>query len=140
MQYSRGAILFLLTLFWVCSACTVQSQPPPAPQPEKEQQSHQSITVSVTVPDLAWRVQIEEIAVVGNEVWVVSRVDRAASMAGQVITTVRDTVNVIAPALPLKHFILGKTWHWQNPEPYVFVQDKSEIAVQLQQGRQLFQR
>jgi hypothetical protein len=56
------------------------------------------------------------------------------------MTTVTDTVMVAAPALTIKHFVLGKTWRWENPEPHMFLRDTHQIASQLQQGKRIFHR
>jgi len=35
-------------------------------------------------------------------------------MGAQVISTVEDALVLDAPDLPVKVFVLGKTWNWQN--------------------------
>ncbi|ETW99238.1 MAG: hypothetical protein ETSY1_15780 [Candidatus Entotheonella factor] len=100
----------------------------------------QEITVSVMVPDLGWRVSIREVFVVGRELWVISALSRGEGMAGQMMTTVTDGVSLAAPPLPIKHFIVGKTWGWENTEPYTFLSDTHAIASRLRQGQRLLSR
>ena len=95
------------------------------------------ITVSVTVPDPAWQIAITDVSIVDHELWVISTLQRAARLAPQIVTTVTDTVTVMAPAYPIKHFVLGKTWSWDNDEPYTFLADRQTIEAQLQSAKRL---
>lgn len=115
------------------------SLPSSAPVPQKGQ-SRQDIAVSLMVPDLAWRIHIDEIYIVGTELWVISMVERSEASAAQMLTTITDSVTVSAPSLPIKHFIVGKQWHWENPEPYVFLQARSQIKAQLKRGKKIFMK
>lgn len=78
----------------------------------------QEITVKLTVPDVGWKIYIEEIYCVEGELWVICRLDRPPVMAAQIISTVSDTIKVKTPDLVTKYFVLGKTWRWRNNEPY----------------------
>jgi len=44
-------------------------------------------------------------------------------MVAQVISTVQASLKLDAPELPMKYFIIGKTWDWKNAEPYTFIND-----------------
>lgn len=97
------------------------------------------LTVSVTVPDAGWRIAIREVAQVGHELWVLSELQRDPDMmAAQVISTVRASVRVKAPALPVRHFATGKTWNWQPDEPITFIADRGAIADKLAAGKVLY--
>jgi hypothetical protein len=98
----------------------------------------QAISVRVTVPDLGWIINIDEIYKVEGELWVVSVLHRTSGLFGQQITTKSDTVKVPHSSLPVKHFVLGKTWGWQNEEPYVFLNSRDEIAEELESGKLVF--
>jgi hypothetical protein len=98
------------------------------------------IRVRVTVPDGGWVVAVEEVCRVGDALWVVSRLSRKPGMAVQMISTVEDRVTVSAPDLPVRHFVLGKTWKWANKEPYEFLKTRTAIARQLREGRVLFRK
>ncbi len=100
-----------------------------------------SITVDLTVPDSAWAIIVEEVHKVNNEIWVISRVSRDPDMmAAQVITTVRDTVEISAAELPLKHLVIGKTWGWKNEEPYTFINDLKQFEEDVKSGKLLYKR
>ena len=98
----------------------------------------QAISVKVTVPDLGWIINIDEVYKVEGELWVIFVLHRSPGMFGQQITTKSDTVNVPCSSLPVKHFVLGKTWGWQNEEPYVFLNNRDEIAEKLESGKLVF--
>jgi hypothetical protein len=128
-------MLVLMGLSGIVNACVSSSSSAPVQQ---ETRFSQNITVSLRVPDLAWEIHIAEIYIIGTELWVISLVERSGDAAAQMLATVTDTVTVSAPSLPIKHFIVGKQWTWDNPEPYVFLQAQSEITAQLQRGGEIF--
>ena len=82
----------------------------------------QKLTVQLTVPDSAWKIAIDAVHQVKGEIWVVSTVSRDPDLMGAaVISTVTATVKLDVGDLPVKHFIIGKTWNWKNEEPYTFI-------------------
>jgi hypothetical protein len=105
-----------------------------------DNRTERRISVSVTVPDMAWRLYIDEIVIVKDEIWVISFLERAPVMAGQMITTATDAVVVNSPDFPIKVFVLGKKWGWKNSENYVFLTNKAEITGQLLGGNRIFKR
>jgi len=99
------------------------------------------IAVELTVPDAAWKVTIDEVYRVGDELWVISTIFRDPDVMGvQVISTVRASLKLDAPELPVKHFVTGKSWDWQNHEPYVFIDDRLQIDDKLKEGSLLYRR
>lgn len=103
------------------------------------QAGEKEITVQLTVPDSAWTLAIDEVYRVGNEFWVISIVSQNQEEAGaQVISTVWASVNLAAPDLPIKNFIIGKVWNWENPEPYTFINDIKQIEKELKSGKLLY--
>jgi hypothetical protein len=97
------------------------------------------ITVELTVPDSTWTLAIDEVYRVGDELWVISIVSRNPEVAGaQVISIVRASVNLAAPDLPIKNFIIGKAWNWENPEPYTFITDLQQIEKALKTGELIY--
>ena len=97
------------------------------------------ITVKLTVPDTAWTIAIDEVHRVGNELWVISTVSQNPDLMGaQVISTVQASLRLEAPDLPMKYFIIGKTWNWKNDEPYTFINDLSQIEKDLKSGKLLY--
>ena len=99
------------------------------------------IVVELTVPDTTWEIAIDEVHRVGNELWVISAVAQDPDrMGAQVISKVRASLRVKAPDLPVKHFIKGKSWDWQNQEPYRFIDELGQIRTNLQSGELLYRR
>jgi hypothetical protein len=97
------------------------------------------LTVELTVPDSAWVVSIHGVHEVGNELWVISSVSRDPdAMGAQVISTVKDSVKLAAPDLPVKNYIIGKAWDWENKEPYTFIEDLKQIEQELAYGKLLY--
>jgi len=97
------------------------------------------ITVKLTVPDTTWTVSIDEIRKVGSELWVISSVSQNPDIMGaQVISTVQASVKVEVPDLPVKYFITGKTWGWENTEPYTFITDLKQIENDMRSGECLY--
>ncbi|MFZ9937019.1 MAG: hypothetical protein ACO3JG_08135 [Luteolibacter sp.] len=102
---------------------------------------NKEIMVELKVPDSAWTISIEEVYQVGNEVWVISRVSRAPDVFGlQVISTIKDSLTLAIAELPVKHFIVDKTWNWKNEEPYTFIKDLKLIEKDLMSGKQLYRK
>ena len=101
----------------------------------------QTVTVKMDVPDSAWRIDIDGVYQVSNEILVVAVVSRDPNaMGAQVISSVKDSVKVEAPVLPIKYHVIGKTWGWKNKEPYLFLKDRKTIQQKLDKGKRLYTR
>lgn len=97
------------------------------------------VSVKLTVPDTTWTITINEVHKVENELWVISTVSQTPDMMGaQVISTLQASLKLAAPDLPVKNFIIGKTWNWENSEPYTFINDLKEIEKELKSGKRLY--
>jgi zinc protease len=97
--------------------------------------------VSVTAPDSAWRLSIEAVYQVKGELWVISRVSRDPdAMGAQVITTLKASVKIEAPELPVKHFVIGKTWNWEGDEPCTYLDDLKVIQKDLQSAKVIYKK
>ena len=98
------------------------------------------ISIKITVPDPAWSVSIREVYIVDKELWVISELIREPVMAGQIITTTTDKVTLKAPLLPIKHYVLGKTWKWKNEENIVFPNSRKIIDQHLLKAKKIFEK
>jgi heat shock protein HslJ len=99
------------------------------------------IAVKLTVPDSAWAISIDGVYEVGNELWIISEVSQNPDALGsQVISTVRASIELAAPDLPVKYFIIGKTWSWENEEPYTFIENLKQVEKDLKSGRILYKK
>ena len=100
--------------------------------------AEREITVTLTVPDAAWEISIEEVHRVKNEIWVISTVSRNPYLMGaQVISVVKASIKCAAADGPVKHFIIGKTWNWPNEEPFTFLKTRQELDKDLKSGKLL---
>ena len=103
--------------------------------------NEREIIVTLTVPDAAWEISIDEVHVVNNEIWVISTISRDPDMMGaQVISVVKASIKCASADGPLKHFIIGKTWNWPNEEPYTFLKSRQELDKDLKSGKPLYKR
>ena len=66
-----------------------------------------TFTLQQTVPSEGHSLRFEEIAIVGNEVWVLSEYQPPTDPAPTVISTVGDAVTVNVPELAVRHFRIG---------------------------------
>lgn len=99
-----------------------------------------SVAVRLDTPDSAWNIAIESVHTDGEALHVVSRLSRhEAAVAAQVITTVADSVRLKAdPELPVKHYILGKSWSWGDNGPYAFIESIEAIQPTLDAAQQIY--
>lgn len=100
----------------------------------------EAVEVTVTVPDSAWQLEIIEVHGTNDEVIVISSVSRNVDAIGlQVITTLKQKLEVIIPSLPVKHYVLGKTWNWENQDKgVVFIKQRKELDEILKGAKKLY--
>jgi hypothetical protein len=98
------------------------------------------ISIQMETPDGGWSISIVEAYRVGDEIWVISELSRASGMAVQAITSVSDRIRLEAPDLPVRHFVIGKTWGWTGEEAVTYIEDLSEVADRLERGTLLYRR
>ena len=92
----------------------------------------QTINVKLDAPDSTWSLSIDLVYQSSSNLYVISTLNQNKDMMGlDVITTLQDQVEITALPLPEKHFILGKTWNWENKVPYSFLHDRSELPAAL---------
>jgi hypothetical protein len=100
------------------------------------------ITIRLDAPNAAWRIQIEAIYQTKENIVVISRLDRGDAMAAQVISTVSDTVEIDSASaeLPVKHYVIGKTWDWGDTGEYTRIDGMEAIHKSVDQAEILFSR
>jgi hypothetical protein len=99
------------------------------------------ITVALTVPDTAWVISIDEVRKVNNEIWVISKVSKNPDVMGaQVISTIEASAVIDPVDLPVRHFIIGKTWDWENEEPYTFIKSIEKLESNLKDSELLYKK
>jgi len=100
-----------------------------------------TVSVQLGVPDGGWKIRIVQVYQTSTHLLAVSKLERSSGPAIQVISQVKDSVKVKAPKLPVRHYVLGKTWNWSNgkPESYAFLSDPKEITKKVAGAKLVFQ-
>ena len=100
-----------------------------------------TVSVQLGVPDGGWKIRIEQVYQTPTHLLAVSKLERSPGPAIQVISQVKDSVKVKAPELPVRHYVLGKTWNWSNgkPESYAFLSDPKELSKKVAGAKLIFQ-
>ena len=98
-----------------------------------------TVSVQLTVPDGGWKIRIDQVYQTPTHLLAVSKLERSPGLAIQVISQAKDSVKVKAPKLPVRHFVLGKTWNWPNKEPITFLSDPKELSKPIAGAKLVFQ-
>ncbi len=98
-----------------------------------------TVSVQLGVPDGGWKIRIVQVYQTPTHLLAVSKLERSPGPAIQVISQVKDLVKVKAPKLPVRHFVLGKTWNWPNKEPVTFLSDPKELSKPIAGAKLVFQ-
>lgn len=96
------------------------------------------ISIELTVPDAAWEIEINEIYEVENELWVIAELNRKAGFAAQVISKIKDSVEIHHKKLTVKNYVIGKTWQWENKEEFHFIKSRSDIEDYIKNRKQIY--
>ena len=98
-----------------------------------------TVSVQLGVPDGGWKIRIVQVYQTSTHLLAVSKLERSPGPAIQVISQVKDSVKVKAPKLPVRHYVLGKTWNWTNNLPYAFLSDPKELTKKVAGAKLVFQ-
>ena len=98
-----------------------------------------TVSVQLTVPDGGWKIRIDRVYQTPTHLLAVSKLERNPGLAIQVISQAKDSVKVKAQKLPVRHFVLGKTWNWPNQEPVTFLSDPKELPKPIAGAKLVFQ-
>ena len=98
-----------------------------------------TVSVQLTVPDGGWKIRIVQVYQTPTHLLAVSKLERGSGPAIQVISKVGDSVKVPAPELPVRHYIMGKTWEWPNKEPDTIFPSSKELSKRVAGAKLVFQ-
>ena len=98
-----------------------------------------TVSVQLTVPDGGWKIRIDQVYQTPTHLLAVSKLERSPGLAIQVISQAKASVKIKAPKLPVRHYVLGKTWNWPNKEPYNFLSDPKELPKKVAGAKLVFQ-
>jgi|GEM_PF-262813 len=97
-----------------------------------------TLTVEVEVPSGGYDLAIQSVYAVNNELWVVSRLEEFDPAAPETTVRAADRIVINAPDIPVRHFVIGDRPAGSFNEQYTFIDDREQIAAQLEEGRQLY--
>ncbi len=104
------------------------------------QTAGRTIQVHLDTPDSAWRIAIDQIYQSEAGLIVISKASRGEMMAAQVISTVSDQVQIdVDPNLPVKHYLLGKTWNWGDTSQLEPIESLKSIEDKLAAAKLIYQ-
>ncbi len=136
----------LLTLLALCACISMADAAPSnnrsgnTDRPQAPEVVQKAITVEVLTPDGAWEVKIDEVRHVNSELWVFATVARPDDAIGaMMVSAAMDRVDGRFPDLPVKTFVVGKTWTWANKEPVQWV-SKNEALTMRRRGQRVWRR
>ncbi len=102
------------------------------------------VKVEFDAPATNYRVKIQEVHRVGDQLWVISKVSTAGDFGGSAITRVSDEIEIDAPEeLPVIHKVLGKTWNWgKDTKNLQYVAKRAELdkALKEEMAERIWQR
>ncbi|MDP0497170.1 MAG: hypothetical protein Q7Q73_13285 [Verrucomicrobiota bacterium JB024] len=101
----------------------------------------QVVSLTLSVPTPAWSLTIDEVWVVGQEMWALATLhENTEGMVAQVISTAKASVTLKdVPKLPITYYVIGKTFDWEKAGPTVkFIKSKAEIEEGLNSGEQVY--
>ena len=106
---------------------------------DEQQVTTTKVSVTLQVPSTAWSVQITNVYKFEMEVWVAAQLSTTSEVGLTMISTVSDSVTIPETSKDIKYFILGRTWNWDNSEPYEFVKasDESKLEAKLKSGKKI---
>jgi zinc protease len=99
----------------------------------------QTVRVGIDTPHAGWKIQIDKIYRTADSLLVVSKLSNTAELAAQVITTVSDSADIPADIdLPVRHYVLGKTWNWGDTGSYTFIDSIDALGTELDGAELLY--
>jgi hypothetical protein len=105
--------------------------------------AERTVTVELEVPSSGYDVEIKEIRAAGDELWVISELQkRAGQPAAQAITRVDDRVVIRSPEdLDVRKIVIGSRPEGVYNQQYTFVENRSALEERIPAGgRVIYQR
>jgi len=70
---------------------------------------------------------------------VISRLSQSEKIAAQVITAVADSAEIPNDLdLPIRHYIVGKTWNWGDTSNYTFIDSMDAFGTALEESELIY--
>lgn len=110
-------------------------------RPTAKTSQNEKISVRIDTPDAGWKLEIQKIYRTNDSLIAISKLSRNADVAAQVITTVADSVEVPSEIkLPVRNYVLGKTWAWGDTGNYTFIDSMDELKDDLEGAELVYPR
>ena len=102
------------------------------------ERTERTLTVEAEVPSSGYNLEIQDVYVVNNELWVVSQLEEENPNAPQATVRASDRVAINAPDMAVRHYIIGERPTGTFNEQYTFIGNREQIASQVESGRQIY--
>lgn len=120
-----------VTIGLMLAACGATGEWPP-----------RTVEVSVKAPNPCWQIHITAIYRSGDELLAVSRLDPPdpGQMCTQVISTLKHSVTLPLPNLPVTRLVVGRKWNWdrESHPGYEFLEGPSALEMRLKGAERLY--
>lgn len=108
--------------------------------PDKTSQNN-TLSVRLDAPHPGWQIKIEKIYRSGENLIVISRLEQMSQNVAQIITAVADSVELpIELELPVRHYIIGKTWNWGDTGNYTFIDSMDAFGTALDEAEAIYSK
>ncbi len=117
-------------------AGTLRNATSPSHQPKDN-----TVSVHLDTPNPSWRIQIEKIYKSGEELIAISRLTQTEPTADPGVTAVADRVEIATDSnLPVRHYIIGKTWDWGDTGKYTYIESMDAFGNALDQAEVIYSK
>ena len=114
----------------------------PATSAHSQTVNKQTLTVRLDTPTAGWAIHIDKVYQTDGSLIVLSQLQSIDEAAAAVISTVSDSVSVLAPKEPLavRHYIIGKTWNWGGATDYSFIQSPIDLGKLIEDAELIYEK
>ncbi|WP_269539975.1 hypothetical protein [Cerasicoccus fimbriatus] len=109
----------------------------PANQSGSVQVTERTYKIELEAPTAGYSIKIDSVWVVGEEIWVISKLTVPEGMAAQVITPISDEVKLTLPDISPEYYVIGKKIG-PDMEGVTFIDSQADIQAKLDIGEQVW--
>ncbi len=105
-------------------------------------QQQQNISIRLDTPDAGWAIEIDKVYQTSESLVAIAQLKHSGDMAATVISTVSTSVSIPATddELPVRYYILGKTWDWGIAPDYTFIESIDAFGSALDQAELIYEK
>lgn len=99
-----------------------------------QQQNTVTHELTLQTPTPGWKLEPLFLYQMGNELWCLHQLTGPEGMAAQMISSTSDSITFVPPSdsnLPIKHFVVGKTWNWNGNPEVTFLDSLEDFTNQV---------